>query len=135
MTANHNFILLDKKNKTLKTFIDIQKNTNLSKKEIEETKFQGINTNISVTHPITKKKIPVWIANYVINNYGFGAVMSVPGHNENDWNFAIKNNLKIQYVIDQSNIEHQKPLKKTFSLKKNSKKDLLKGGGFITILK
>ncbi|QFQ32605.1 leucine--tRNA ligase [Buchnera aphidicola (Aphis fabae)] len=111
----HKFSMyLSKKNQILKKFIDIQNNENLSKEEMEEKKFYGINTNIFAIHPITKKKIPIWIANYVINDYGTGSVMSVPGHNVNDWNFAIKNNLKIKYVIQQSNIKNMQLVKKTF---------------------
>ncbi|QIQ41450.1 MAG: leucine--tRNA ligase [Buchnera aphidicola (Aphis urticata)] len=103
ISPSHKFsIYLAKKNKILKKFIQQQDNAKCSKEEIEETKFQGINTNIFVIHPITTKKIPIWIANFVVHDYGFGAVMSVPGHNENDWHFAIKNNLKIKYVIEQS---------------------------------
>ncbi|QCI18404.1 leucine--tRNA ligase [Buchnera aphidicola (Aphis nasturtii)] len=103
ISPSHKFsIYLAKKNKILKTFVKKQENKKFSKEEIEQTKFQGINTNIFVIHPITTKKIPIWIANFVVNDYGFGAVMSVPGHNENDWHFAIKNNLKIKYVIKHS---------------------------------
>jgi len=65
-------------------------------------------------HPITHKPIPIWIANFVINGYGSGAVMSVPGHNENDWNFAIKNNLKIKYVIQKSTKKDIKLVEKKF---------------------
>ncbi|UPT14780.1 leucine--tRNA ligase [Buchnera aphidicola] len=107
-------IYLSKKNKTLKQFIEKQNNANFSREEIEKIKFQGINTNMFAVHPITQKKIPIWIANFVINGYGSGAVMSVPGHNENDWNFAIKNNLKIKYVIQKSTKKNIKLVEKKF---------------------
>lgn len=112
----HKFaISLSKHNKILKKFIQTQKNKHFSQEEMEKIKFQGINTNIFVNHPITKKTIPIWIANYVIHDYGTSAVMSVPGHNENDWHFAIKNNLKIKHVIQISNTK-SKPLTKTMFL-------------------
>lgn len=111
----HKFsIYLSKKNQILKKFIETQNNENFSKEEIEAKKFYGINTNIFAIHPIIKKKIPIWIANYVINDYGTGSIMCVPGHNENDWNFAIKNNLKIKYVIQQSNIKNTQLNQNTF---------------------
>ncbi|QCI17251.1 leucine--tRNA ligase [Buchnera aphidicola (Aphis helianthi)] len=115
ISSSHQFAkYLSKKNEVLKKFIHEQNNENFSKEEIEKIKFKGINTNIFVLHPITRKNIPIWIANFVHHEYGTGAVMSVPGHNENDWNFAIKNNLKIKYVIQPSNVEDIKLVKKTF---------------------
>ncbi|WP_348769377.1 leucine--tRNA ligase [Buchnera aphidicola] len=115
----HQFsIYLSKKNQKLKNFIKQQNNANFSVKDIEKTKFKGINTHIFAIHPITNKEIPIWIANFVINDYGTGAVMSVPGHNQNDWNFAIQNNLKIKYVIQQKNIKDVNSIEKKFLSKK-----------------
>lgn len=59
----------------------------------------GIFSGLYVTHPITNEQIPVWIANYVLMNYGSGAVMGVPGHDERDFAFAKKYNLPIKQVI------------------------------------
>lgn len=96
----HKFSLhISKKKKEIKKFIKQQINKKISQEDIEKTKFEGINSNIFVIHPITNKKIPIWIVNFVVTEYGTGAVMSVPGHNQNDWNFAIKHNLEIKYVI------------------------------------
>jgi len=64
-----------------------------------------------VFHPIIEKKIPVWIANFTLQSYGTKALLSVPGHNENDWNFAIQYNLEVKYVI--LNSETQKLKKHT----------------------
>jgi len=60
---------------------------------------KGIFTGVYVEHPLTNKKIPVWIANYVLINYGEGAVMAVPAHDERDYEFAKKYNLTIDEVI------------------------------------
>ena len=60
---------------------------------------EGIFTNLYAIHPLTKEKIPIWIANFVIVEYGSGAVMSVPAHDERDFEFAKKYNLPIKYVI------------------------------------
>ena len=55
-------------------------------------------------HPITKEKIPIWIANYVLDNYGTGVVMGVPAHDARDYDFAKKFNFKIVKVIDDEKI-------------------------------
>jgi leucyl-tRNA synthetase len=60
---------------------------------------KGIATPFYVNHPITNDKIPVWIGNYVLMNYGDGAVMGVPAHDERDFAFAKKYNLPINPVI------------------------------------
>ncbi len=60
---------------------------------------EGIFTGLYAIHPLTNEKIPVWIANFVIVEYGSGAVMSVPAHDERDFEFAKKYNLPIKYVI------------------------------------
>ncbi len=60
---------------------------------------EGIKTSLFALHPLTKEKIPVWIANFVIVEYGSGAVMSVPAHDERDFEFAKKYDLPVRYVI------------------------------------
>ncbi|MCG8317184.1 MAG: leucine--tRNA ligase [Pseudomonadales bacterium] len=60
---------------------------------------KGIATGIEAIHPITGNKVPVWIANFVLMEYGSGAVMAVPAHDQRDWEFAQKYNLPIAQVI------------------------------------
>jgi len=95
---------LSKKNKKIEKFI--KKYKYISQEEFQKVKYIGINTNLFVIHPITEKKIPIWITNFTIKEYGTDAVLSVPAHNEHDWYFSIKNNLEIKYVILQSNNEN-----------------------------
>ena len=59
----------------------------------------GIALGLDVIHPLTGKKIPVWIANFVLMDYGSGAVMAVPAHDDRDWDFAKKYDLPINAVI------------------------------------
>ncbi len=66
--------------------------------EIEIEK-DGINTGLKATNPFSGEEIPVWVGNYVMMNYGTGAVMSVPGHDERDFEFAKKFGLPIKQVI------------------------------------
>ena len=56
-----------------------------------------------VINPVNGKKIPVWIANYVLADYGTGAIMAVPAHDDRDKEFAEKYNLDIIPVIDEDN--------------------------------
>lgn len=55
-----------------------------------------------VTNPVNNEEVPVWIADYVLYNYGTGAVMAVPGHDERDYEFAQKYDLPIKYIIEGS---------------------------------
>lgn len=60
---------------------------------------EGLDLEITVVHPLTGKKVPVWVANFVLISYGGGAVMAVPAHDERDFEFAKKYNLPIEAVI------------------------------------
>ncbi len=63
----------------------------------------GINLNIFAIHPLTNEKIPVWTANFVLVDYGSGAVMSVPAHDERDFLFSQKYNLPIKISVQPKN--------------------------------
>jgi leucyl-tRNA synthetase len=60
---------------------------------------EGMNTGIIAVNPFSGENIPVWVANYVLTEYGTGAVMSVPAHDERDYEFAQKYSLPIRQVI------------------------------------
>ena len=62
----------------------------------------GIDTGFQVVHPLTQELIPVWIANFVLTDYGTGALMAVPAHDERDHEFALKYRLPIKQVISPS---------------------------------
>jgi len=59
----------------------------------------GLSLGVDVIHPLTGKKVPVWCANFVLMDYGSGAVMAVPAHDERDFDFAKKYDLPINAVI------------------------------------
>jgi leucyl-tRNA synthetase len=65
----------------------------------EEGEKEGLNTGVLAINPFSGETIPVWVANYVLIEYGTGAVMSVPGHDERDFEFAQKYSLPIRQVI------------------------------------
>src|SRR2546422_2055633 len=64
--------------------------------EVEKT---GVNTGRYAINPYNREKVPIWIANYILMDYGTGAIMSVPAHDERDYEFAKKYNLEIRLVI------------------------------------
>jgi leucyl-tRNA synthetase len=66
-----------------------------------ETGKEGIFTGRYVLNPMTREKIPLWVANYVLMEYGTGIVMAVPAHDERDFEFAKKYKLPIRVVIDR----------------------------------
>ncbi len=67
----------------------------------EEEQKEGINTGILAVNPFSGETIPVWVANYVLMDYGTGAVMSVPAHDERDFEFAQTYSLPIRRVIER----------------------------------
>ena len=72
---------------------------------METMEKKGVDTGLKAVHPITGNRVPVFIANFVLMGYGEGAVMAVPGHDQRDWEFAIKYGLPIQQVIEAINDE------------------------------
>ncbi len=91
------------KNQDIANFLTECKKTGVSEAEISKAEKKGIFSGIFVKHPITNKDVPVWIANYVLINYGEGAVMAVPAHDSRDFYFANKYNLPIIKVINNKN--------------------------------
>jgi leucyl-tRNA synthetase len=70
----------------------------------------GVNSGIFALHPLTGEQIPVWFADYVLMEYGTGAVMFVPTHDERDWEFAIKNEIEMKVVVSNSEYDSQNEL-------------------------
>ncbi len=66
------------------------------------TEKTGIFTGGYALNPITKKEIPIWIADYVMMDYGTGAIMAVPGHDERDFEFAKKFDLAVPRVLESA---------------------------------
>jgi leucyl-tRNA synthetase len=67
----------------------------------EEEEKEGLNTGVLAVNPFSGESVPVWVANYVLMEYGTGAVMSVPAHDERDYEFAQKYSLAIRRVIER----------------------------------
>ncbi len=86
-------------NSELQAFIDGCKQTSVAEADLATMEKRGMATGIEAIHPITGEKVPVWAANFVLIEYGSGAVMSVPAHDQRDFEFAQKYALPIKPVI------------------------------------
>ena len=67
--------------------------------DITNIEKHGVNTGRYAVNPYNNEKVPIWVANYILMDYGTGAIMSVPAHDERDYEFAKKYKLKIRIVI------------------------------------
>lgn len=86
-------------NPALAAFIEECKTGGTTEAELATQEKKGMDTGLTVTHPLTGDAVPVWVGNYVLMSYGDGAVMGVPAHDERDFAFALKYQLKIQQVV------------------------------------
>ncbi|MFT7300558.1 MAG: leucyl-tRNA synthetase [Porticoccus sp.] len=90
-------------NPELANFIQDCKTQSAAEADMATMEKKGIPTGLNAIHPITGKKVPVWIANYVLMEYGTGAIMAVPAHDERDFEFANKHDLPIKQVFGHTN--------------------------------
>lgn len=91
-------------NDETRTKVDQYREAALKKSEIERQENKektGVFTGSYAINPATGEKIPIWIADYVLNNYGTGAIMAVPAHDERDFEFAEKFDLSIKTVVEK----------------------------------
>lgn len=92
-------------NPELHAFIDECRKMETSEAAMETVEKKGVATGIMAIHPITGEQVPVWAANFVLMGYGTGAVMSVPAHDQRDYEFAQKYGLGIKQVIESTSDE------------------------------
>jgi leucyl-tRNA synthetase len=92
-----------------KTFIDECQSMGTSQESIEKAEKKGFKTPYTAVHPISGEHVPIYIANFVLMGYGTGAVMAVPAHEERDYDFAIKYNIPIKYVIQGDKMPEEGP--------------------------
>ncbi len=92
-------------NVEVSAFLEECKTMETSEAAMETMEKKGVDSGLKAIHPLTGDVVPVWIANFVLMHYGTGAVMSVPAHDQRDFEFARKYGLKIQQVVtsDETN--------------------------------
>ncbi len=89
--AVHNPVLAD--------FIAECRNTKVAEADMATMEKKGATTGLFARHPLSGEKVPIWVANFVLMEYGTGAVMAVPAHDQRDWEFATKYGLPITPVV------------------------------------
>jgi leucyl-tRNA synthetase len=86
-------------NPELAAFIEECKQVKVAEADMATMEKKGMDTGLMAVHPLTGESVPVWVANFVLMSYGSGAVMSVPAHDQRDWEFAKGYGIPIKQVI------------------------------------
>lgn len=86
-------------NPALADFIQECRTTKVAEADMATMEKKGMDTGLHALHPLTGETLPVWVANFVLMDYGTGAVMAVPGHDQRDFEFARKYDLPVKPVI------------------------------------
>jgi leucyl-tRNA synthetase len=125
LAAQHPLALAAAKNNAeLAKFIAECKSNQATEADMAAMEKKGVDTGLKAIHPLTGKLVPVWAANFVLMDYGSGAVMSVPGHDQRDYEFAKKYDLEITQVIEA---QHDDDFSKAAITEKNT---LINSGEF-----
>ena len=97
-------LVTDEKRAQVDAYInESAKKSDFDRTEVNKDK-TGVFTGSYAINPLSQEKIEIWIADYVLISYGTGAIMAVPGHDERDWEFAIKYNLPIKEVVEGGDV-------------------------------
>ena len=86
-------------NPEIQSFISANQSAKKTEAALAKQEKIGIDTGLRAIHPLTNEELPIWIANFVLMEYGTGAVMCVPGHDQRDYEFAKKYQLPIVQVV------------------------------------
>ncbi|NSW88129.1 leucine--tRNA ligase [bacterium] len=106
LSADHKIsIKLAEENKSISDFIKVCKKAGTTNIDLEKAEKIGTDTNIKAIHPFTNEEIPIYIANFILINYGTGAIFGCPGHDQRDFEFAKKYNLRIKQVVSRDGKE------------------------------
>ncbi len=91
-------IVSDDRREIVRSYVD-QVSESVSRPEETEREISGVFTGVTALHPVTGDPLPVWVANYVLVEYGTGAIMGVPAHDARDFAFAEKMKLPLRRVV------------------------------------
>ena len=109
ISSAHPIVLeLAKEDKDLESWLKLNSKGPTSEAERSSQEKIGYKLNLKAEHPISKQELDVWVANFVLMDYGSGALMAVPGHDQRDFEFAKKYDIKIKQVINDGQGELDK---------------------------
>ena len=101
------FPIPDSRLKEIKNYVEKSKRKTELERMVEAKEKTGVFTGLFVINPLSKKKVPLFVADYVLMSYGTGAVMGVPAHDQRDWDFAKKYQLPIIEVISGGDVKKE----------------------------
>lgn len=93
-------------NSEIAAFLQLCSKQRFTEQVTPNTEKLGIDTGILTRHPLSEERVPLWITNYVLMEYGSGAVMAVPAHDQRDYEFAKKYKLPIKSVIEGTDTQN-----------------------------
>lgn len=100
-----NQITTNEQKEAVSTYLKkVETKSDLERTDLNKDK-SGVFTGAYAINPVNDKKIPIWVADYVLISYGTGAIMAVPAHDERDWEFAKKFDLELVEVLQGGNID------------------------------
>ena len=105
IAPDHPFTDYFKKDKNFKSFKELALKNSGTESSISKNEKLGFKTPFSVFHPFLNKKIPIFVANFILMDYGTGAIFGCPAHDQRDLEFAIKYNLEILPVVTPNKSE------------------------------
>ncbi len=79
--------------------VEVRKASDIDRLSTDRPK-TGVDLGVTATNPVNGEQIPVWASDYVLADYGTGAIMAVPGHDQRDWDFARAMELPVRTVVD-----------------------------------
>ena len=91
-------------NPEINEFIKQCNSTKMAEADMAKAEKLGLKTSLKVRHPFADINLDVWIANYVLMDYGTGVIMGVPAHDERDYEFAKKYNIEIKQVVESDEL-------------------------------
>ena len=104
LSFNHEIVQREvESNDELLKWINLNSDIKMSEADLSKQEKKGFKLKTKAIHPISKKEIEIWVANFVLADYGSGALMGVPGHDQRDFDFAKAHKIEILQVIDNGN--------------------------------
>ncbi len=139
ISANNNLTKLINNKQIMMEIKALKDKLNLNKDYQDKI---GVNTGLFAINPVNRKEIPIWVGSYVLDEYGTGAVMGVPAHDQRDFEFAIRYKINIKQVIVKDKGKKDNHLNKAYEengylinsnqfdeqFNENAKKDITKLG-------